>query len=88
MLITQNVDGLHDAAGSLNTVDLHGRIDTVRCMDCGKRSARADLQVRLLALNPPGPNCMRLLPLMAMPICKGRTSAALPCRRARIAARA
>lgn len=52
LLITQNVDGLHDAAGSLNTVDLHGRIDTVRCMDCGKRSARADLQVRLLALNP------------------------------------
>lgn len=52
LLITQNVDGLHDAAGSLNVVDLHGRIDTVRCMDCDKRSARADLQQRLLALNP------------------------------------
>jgi NAD-dependent SIR2 family protein deacetylase len=52
LLITQNVDGLHDAAGSLNIVDLHGRIDTVRCMDCDKRSARADLQQRLLALNP------------------------------------
>ncbi|MDH1253685.1 NAD-dependent protein deacetylase [Comamonas thiooxydans] len=52
LLITQNVDGLHDAAGSLNIVDLHGRIDTVRCMDCDKRSARADLQQWLLALNP------------------------------------
>lgn len=52
LLITQNVDGLHDAAGSLNVVDLHGRIDTVCCMDCDKRSARADLQQRLLALNP------------------------------------
>lgn len=52
LLITQNVDGLHDAAGSRSIVDLHGRIDTVRCMDCGRRSARADLQERLLALNP------------------------------------
>lgn len=52
LLITQNVDGLHDAAGSRQVVDLHGRIDTVICMDCGQRHARADLQQRLLALNP------------------------------------
>ena len=52
LLITQNVDGLHSAAGSVNTVDLHGRIDTVRCMDCGHRFARADLQHELLARNP------------------------------------
>lgn len=52
LLITQNVDGLHSAAGSVNTVDLHGRIDTVRCMDCGHRFARADLQHDLLARNP------------------------------------
>ena len=30
--LTQNVDGLHDAAGSRQTIDLHGRIDTVRCL--------------------------------------------------------
>ena len=52
LLITQNVDGLHSAAGSVNTVDLHGRIDTVRCMDCDHRFARADLQHDLLARNP------------------------------------
>lgn len=52
LLITQNVDGLHSAACSRNVVDLHGRIDTVRCMACDHRLARADLQRQLLALNP------------------------------------
>ena len=32
LLITQNVDGLHSTAGSRNVIDLHGRLDTVRCM--------------------------------------------------------
>ena len=52
LLITQNVDGLHSAAGSQNVVDLHGRIDTVRCMACNHTLARADLQQQLLAVNP------------------------------------
>lgn len=52
LLLTQNVDGLHSAAGNRQTLDLHGRIDTVRCMDCGRRHARADLQQRLLERNP------------------------------------
>ena len=52
MLLTQNVDGLHEAAGSRRTVDLHGRIDTVRCMHCEVRFPRADLQVMLLDRNP------------------------------------
>lgn len=52
LLLTQNVDGLHSAAGNLQTLDLHGRIDTVRCMDCGQRHARAHLQQRLLECNP------------------------------------
>ncbi len=51
-LITQNVDGLHSAAGSRNVIDLHGRIDSVRCMSCGKGLPRAELQRRLLADNP------------------------------------
>lgn len=52
LLLTQNVDGLHSAAGSRKVLDLHGRIDTVRCMDCGHRFARADWQRALEALNP------------------------------------
>lgn len=52
LLLTQNVDGLHDAAGSRRTLDLHGRIDTVRCMACEARNPRAQLQQRLLAANP------------------------------------
>ncbi|MFT3721389.1 NAD-dependent protein deacetylase [Pseudorhodoferax sp.] len=52
LLLTQNVDGLHQAAGSRRVVDLHGRIDTVVCLGCGARSPRAGLQQRLAALNP------------------------------------
>jgi NAD-dependent SIR2 family protein deacetylase len=52
LLITQNVDGLHEAAGSRNVIDLHGRIDVVRCMQCGHTLPRAELQQRLLANNP------------------------------------
>jgi len=51
-LITQNVDGLHTAAGSRNVIDLHGRLDTVRCMQCRHTMPRADLQQLLLAANP------------------------------------
>ena len=52
LLLTQNVDGLHSAAGSQNVLDLHGRIDTVRCMDCGQRFPRADWQQALVQHNP------------------------------------
>jgi len=51
-LVTQNVDGLHQAAGSAAVVDLHGRIDTVCCLGCGARSPRRDLQQELMARNP------------------------------------
>ncbi|MBS75822.1 NAD-dependent protein deacetylase [Variovorax sp.] len=52
LLLTQNVDGLHEAAGSRATIDLHGRIDTVRCMGCERRQPRAQLQRELRARNP------------------------------------
>ena len=52
ILITQNVDGLHSTAGSRNVIDLHGRIDAVRCMQCGHTLPRAELQRQLLADNP------------------------------------
>ena len=52
LLVTQNVDGLHGAAGSRGVVDLHGRIDTVCCLACGARSPRALLQQELMRRNP------------------------------------
>ena len=52
LLLTQNVDGLHEAAGSLNTVDLHGRLDRVRCMQCGDITSREAMQQRLEDANP------------------------------------
>jgi len=51
-LITQNVDGLHSAAGSRAVIDLHGRISDVVCVGCHRRSPRAELQGRLGTLNP------------------------------------
>lgn len=51
-LITQNVDGLHTAAGHRDVVDLHGRLDQVICLACGGLSDRTELQDRLAALNP------------------------------------
>ncbi len=51
-LVTQNVDGLHQKAGSSKVIDLHGRLDTVVCLGCGNRQARTILQERLQAANP------------------------------------
>ena len=52
LLITQNVDGLHVAAGSRKVIDLHGRLDVVLCTHCAHTLPRAELQERLLADNP------------------------------------
>lgn len=51
-VITQNVDGLHTAAGAPETIDLHGRLDRVVCLGCGDRSPRARLDERLARANP------------------------------------
>ena len=51
-LVTQNVDGLHQAAGSRNVIDLHGRADAVRCMKCERRSPRSELQTEMIHRNP------------------------------------
>lgn len=51
-LITQNVDGLHQRAGSRRVIDLHGRLDTVTCLDCGERRSRSSVQRLLVRLNP------------------------------------
>lgn len=52
LLITQNVDGLHQTAGSRHVIDLHGRLDLVRCTSCAHTLPRAALQRLLLANNP------------------------------------
>jgi NAD-dependent SIR2 family protein deacetylase len=52
LLLTQNVDRLHQAAGNTQVIDLHGRIDLIRCMDCEQRSPRGELQDELDRLNP------------------------------------
>ncbi|MEU7116070.1 NAD-dependent protein deacetylase [Streptomyces sp. NPDC046182] len=51
-VITQNVDGLHQAAGSEGIVELHGSLDRVVCLSCGTFSARYDLARRLEEANP------------------------------------
>ncbi len=51
-LITQNVDGLHQHAGSVRVIDLHGRIDTVECLACARAWPREAIQARLEQLNP------------------------------------
>ena len=50
--LTQNVDRLHQAAGSSKVIDLHGRLDLVRCMGCERRTPRAELQNDFNRLNP------------------------------------
>ncbi|HEX9939516.1 MAG TPA: NAD-dependent protein deacetylase [Longimicrobium sp.] len=50
-IITQNVDGLHHAAGSRRVVELHGSLASVRCLGCGAAVAREAFQQRLLAVN-------------------------------------
>ncbi|MFI9770189.1 NAD-dependent protein deacetylase [Streptomyces sp. NPDC052415] len=50
-VITQNVDGLHQAAGSGDVVELHGSLERVVCLSCGAVSARRELAVRLEEAN-------------------------------------
>jgi NAD-dependent SIR2 family protein deacetylase len=51
-IITQNVDGLHQAAGAWQVIELHGSLDRVVCLGCGQRSSREALDRRLHAANP------------------------------------
>ena len=51
-LITQNVDTLHDQAGSHDVIELHGSLHRVLCLDCGKRSERDSIQQLMESQNP------------------------------------
>lgn len=52
LLLTQNVDRLHQRAGSRSVVDLHGRLDVVRCLGCTHRLPRGAMQAVLTDANP------------------------------------
>lgn len=51
-IITQNVDGLHQAAGATDVIELHGSLDRVICLGCRRRTPRLDLDRRLRTANP------------------------------------
>ena len=51
-IITQNVDGLHQAAGARQVIELHGSLGRVLCLGCGRRTSREALDQRLRAANP------------------------------------
>ncbi|MEM5384950.1 NAD-dependent protein deacetylase [Paraburkholderia phymatum] len=64
-LVTQNVDGLHQRAGSSEVIELHGSIGAVACLDCGAQHTRASIQQRLIDENP------ALLDVIAEPAADG-----------------
>jgi NAD-dependent SIR2 family protein deacetylase len=51
-VITQNVDGLHQAGGCAEVIELHGNLDRVICLDCGDGTGRDELDRRLRLVNP------------------------------------
>jgi NAD-dependent SIR2 family protein deacetylase len=51
-VVTQNVDGLHQAGGAHDVVELHGGLDRTVCLACGDVAGRAELHERLQAANP------------------------------------
>lgn len=51
-LVTQNVDGLHQRAGSADVIELHGSIGSVICLECGMVHPRAEVQAQLASENP------------------------------------
>nr|WP_229827733.1 NAD-dependent protein deacetylase [Klenkia taihuensis] len=51
-IITQNVDGLHQAGGATDVLELHGGLDRTVCLQCGDVAPRAELDLRLREVNP------------------------------------
>jgi NAD-dependent SIR2 family protein deacetylase len=51
-VVTQNVDGLHQAAGAVDVTELHGNLDRVVCLTCGDRADRGALHERLAEATP------------------------------------
>jgi NAD-dependent SIR2 family protein deacetylase len=51
-IVTQNVDGLHQAGGASDVIELHGNLSRVICLSCGRTGERDRLDDRLRAANP------------------------------------
>ncbi|MBV1878988.1 MAG: NAD-dependent protein deacetylase [Pseudomonadales bacterium] len=51
LLVTQNVDRLHQHAGHQNVIDLHGRLDKIVCLSCNRNADRHLIQQQLLSMN-------------------------------------
>ncbi|HEX7005263.1 MAG TPA: NAD-dependent protein deacetylase [Trueperaceae bacterium] len=51
-IVTQNVDGLHQKAGSRKVLELHGSLESVLCLECRRITPRSEMQELLLELNP------------------------------------
>jgi NAD-dependent SIR2 family protein deacetylase len=66
-VVTQNVDALHQRAGSRRVIDLHGRLDEVECLECGARVTRADMQTLLVSWNPELVTAARQAGVLASP---------------------
>jgi NAD-dependent SIR2 family protein deacetylase len=66
-VITQNVDRLHQRAGSRRVVELHGALADVTCLRCGRGEPRHEMHARLLAANPGWLTATRSLPPRASP---------------------
>jgi len=79
-LVTQNVDGLHQRAGSADVVELHGSIHAVVCLDCGARFPRPLVQRLLEQANPGRANPGRANPGRANPGPGGASLAAAEAR--------
>lgn len=61
-IVTQNVDQLHQKAGSADVIDLHGRLDRVRCLDCDALENRDDLQANLCDASGEAPEASMVRP--------------------------
>jgi NAD+-dependent protein deacetylase sirtuin 4 len=66
-VITQNVDGLHHAAGSRRVVELHGSLAMVRCLSCGRKTSRTEFQNALVERNPQWAERVRGLQTVSAP---------------------
>ena len=51
-VITQNVDGLHQASGGRNVIELHGGLDRTVCLNCGAHARRSEIDLLLRRANP------------------------------------
>ena len=58
-IVTQNVDGLHQAAGSKNVIEFHGSHRTLTCLTCSRKIGRSSLTLEDLPARCPG--CSSLL---------------------------